>query len=40
MTVVGHSYGGYIASCYAYKYMERIERLCLISPAGTKHGND
>lgn len=40
MTIVGHSYGGYIASCYSNKYPSRVERLCLVSPAGTKSGSD
>lgn len=40
MVLAGHSYGGYLAGCYAYKYPPRVERLCLISPAGTKTGSD
>ena len=40
MTVAGHSFGGYLSTCYAYKYSNRVERLCLISPAGTKYLNE
>ena len=35
MYLVGHSFGGYLATCYAEKYPERIEKLVLLSPAGT-----
>ncbi|ODQ77776.1 hypothetical protein BABINDRAFT_168739 [Babjeviella inositovora NRRL Y-12698] len=32
----GHSYGGYMASCYAHKYPNRIEKLVLLSPVGVE----
>ncbi|RUS28823.1 Alpha/Beta hydrolase protein [Jimgerdemannia flammicorona] len=32
MTLLGHSMGGYFATCYALKYPERVERLILVSP--------
>ncbi|KAI9490194.1 Alpha/Beta hydrolase protein [Zychaea mexicana] len=34
MTLMGHSLGGYFATCYALKYPKRVEKLVLISPAG------
>lgn len=34
MVLGGHSMGGYLATAYAEKYPERIDRLILISPAG------
>ena len=33
--LVGHSFGGYLGTCYAEKYPDRIEKLILVSPAGT-----
>ncbi|KAI8139653.1 Alpha/Beta hydrolase protein [Fennellomyces sp. T-0311] len=34
MTLMGHSLGGYFATCYALKYPQRVEKLILVSPAG------
>jgi len=32
--LVGHSFGGYVASCYTIKYTRRVEKLLLLSPVG------
>ncbi|CDW71751.1 UNKNOWN [Stylonychia lemnae] len=32
--LVGHSFGGYVASAYALKYPQNIQKLMLLSPAG------
>jgi len=40
MVLAAHSLGGYISTCYAEKYPERVERLVLISPAGVPHKPD
>ena len=34
MTLLGHSLGGYLSTCYALKYPERVTKLILVSPAG------
>ncbi|CAG9324077.1 unnamed protein product [Blepharisma stoltei] len=34
MILAGHSFGGYIAGCYAEAYPQRVEKLIMISPAG------
>lgn len=47
-TLIGHSLGGYLSSCYAIKYPERVSKLVLLSPVGletssfdlTKDDND
>lgn len=47
-TLIGHSLGGYLSSCYAMKYPERVNKLVLLSPVGletssfdlTKNNND
>ena len=36
MTLMGHSLGGYFATCYALKYPKRVEKLVLISPGKNK----
>lgn len=33
MTLLGHSLGGYLSTCYSLKYPERVEKLILVSPA-------
>lgn len=41
VTLVGHSFGGYVCGAYALKHPERIERLVLVSPVGLPdHRND
>ena len=32
--LVGHSFGGYLATQYAVKYPDAVQRLVLLSPAG------
>lgn len=40
-TLVGHSFGGYIAANYYFHYPDRIHTLFLLSPLGsTKNKND
>ncbi|OZJ05711.1 hypothetical protein BZG36_01422 [Bifiguratus adelaidae] len=39
-TLMGHSLGGYLSSCYALKYPERVERLVLVSPVGIPENPD
>ncbi|MBM7069849.1 alpha/beta hydrolase [Actibacterium sp. 188UL27-1] len=40
ITVVGYSMGGVIATAYAARYMEEVERLVLLAPAGLAHRID
>ncbi|XBW36754.1 hypothetical protein QEN19_002331 [Hanseniaspora menglaensis] len=35
-TLIGHSLGGYLSSCYALKYPERVDKLILVSPVGVE----
>jgi pimeloyl-ACP methyl ester carboxylesterase len=39
-TLVGHSFGGYLAALYCEKYGERVNRLVLLSPAGIIRKSD
>ncbi|CAJ1423573.1 unnamed protein product [Effrenium voratum] len=34
VVLLGHSFGGYFAACYAMKYPQRVESLILASPVG------
>ena len=34
ITLVGHSLGGYLSTCYALKYPEKVKQLILVSPVG------
>ena len=34
MTILGHSFGGYLALCYTLKYSEHVSQLILASPVG------
>jgi len=34
LTLIGHSFGGFIAAMYAAEFPERVEKLILIAPAG------
>ncbi|PVU87627.1 hypothetical protein BB561_006250 [Smittium simulii] len=36
MTLLGHSFGGYMSSLYALKYPERVDKLILESPVGVQ----
>ncbi|MFA8301059.1 MAG: alpha/beta fold hydrolase [Hyphomicrobiales bacterium] len=35
LTIIGHSFGGFIASLYAIEFPENIDKLILVAPAGT-----
>lgn len=39
-TVVAHSMGGYLASSYATKYPNRVQKLVLVSPAGVPRSSN
>ncbi|UCF79558.1 MAG: alpha/beta fold hydrolase [Candidatus Eiseniibacteriota bacterium] len=34
LTIIGHSFGGFIASLYAAEFPQRVDRLILVAPAG------
>ncbi|MDP8207473.1 MAG: alpha/beta hydrolase [Candidatus Electryonea clarkiae] len=34
LTLIGHSYGGFLAALYAVEFPERVEALVLVAPAG------
>jgi len=34
IALVGHSWGGLLACCYAARYPERLKRLCILCPVG------
>ncbi|CAO3696282.1 unnamed protein product [Umbelopsis ramanniana] len=36
MTLLGHSFGGFVSASYALKHRERLDRLVLLSPIGLK----
>jgi cardiolipin-specific phospholipase len=39
--LVGHSFGGYVASCFSLRFRHRVQQLMLISPAGlTNRGEE
>ncbi len=38
IALLGHSFGGFLASVYAARHPERIERLILLCPAGARAG--
>ena len=40
MVIIGHSFGGYVATCYAKKYTEYVTHLCLIEPWGMYSSED
>lgn len=40
MTLMGHSFGGYIAGCYTENFPERVEKLVLMSSIGIPHPPD
>jgi proline iminopeptidase len=35
LILIGHSYGGFMATLYALEFPERVEKMVLLSPAGT-----
>jgi proline iminopeptidase len=35
LTLIGHSYGGFMAALYAVEFPDRVERMVLVSPADT-----
>jgi pimeloyl-ACP methyl ester carboxylesterase len=38
--LVGHSFGGYLATLYLQKYQKNVDRLILLSPAGSTSKTD
>jgi pimeloyl-ACP methyl ester carboxylesterase len=36
MTIVGHSFGGWVAAAYAIAYPAQVDRLILVAPAGIR----
>lgn len=37
ITVLGHSFGGYLMASYSVRYQNNIKKVILVSPAGMTH---
>jgi 2-hydroxy-6-oxonona-2,4-dienedioate hydrolase len=38
--LIGHSLGGYLATEFAIKYGEKVEKLILVAPAGPRRDSN